>query len=120
MTYTLKILRSAIEAAIKRLKADKATGTDEIPGELLQQGGECIVNQYHRICNDIWRRESIPEEWSKSIILTLPKEGDITRCENHRINILINHGSKVLLEVIRNRMKPYAEAVFNNRGTDRV
>ena len=47
------ILRSEIVAAAKKLKAGKAPGIDEIPGELLKHGGDCIIDQLHHICNDI-------------------------------------------------------------------
>ena len=56
--------------------------------------------------------ECIPDEWTKSIILTMPKKGDITKCENYRTISLINHSSKVLLEIIRSRMKPYVETIL--------
>ena len=46
------ILRSEIVAAVKKLKAGKAPGIDEIPGEL-KHGGDCIIGQLHHICNDI-------------------------------------------------------------------
>ena len=59
-----------------------------------------------------WNKESIPEDWTKSIILTMPKKGDITKCENYRTISLINHGSKILLEILRKRMKPYAESIL--------
>ena len=76
------ILRSEIVAAVKKLKAGKAPGTDEIPGELLKHGGDCIIDQLHHICNDIWMKETIPDDWTKTIILTMSKKGDITKCEN--------------------------------------
>ena len=57
-------------------------------------------------------KETIPEDWTKSIILTMPKKGDITKCENYRTISLINHSSKILLELIRSRMKPYVEAIL--------
>ena len=47
------ILRFEIVAAVKKLKAGKAPGTDEIPGELLKHSGDCIIDQLHHICNDI-------------------------------------------------------------------
>ena len=106
------ILRSEIVAAVKMLKAGKAPGTDEIPGELLKHGGDCIMDQLHHICNDIWMKETIPDDWTKSIILTMPKKGDITKCENYGTISLINHSSKILLEIIRSRMKPYVEAIL--------
>ena len=106
------ILRSEIVAAVKKLKAGKAPGTDEIPGELLKHGGDCIIDQLHHICNDIWMKETIPDDWTKSIILTMPKKGDVTKCENYRTISLINHSSKILLEIIRSRMKLYVEAIL--------
>ena len=57
-------------------------------------------------------KETIPEDWTKSIILIMPKKGDITKCENYRTISLINHSSKILLELIRSRMKPYVEAIL--------
>ena len=55
---------------------------------------------------------TIPDNWTKSIILTMPKKGDITKCENYRTISLINHSSKILLEIIWCRMKPYVEAIL--------
>ena len=40
------------------------------------------------------------------------KKGDITKCENYRTICLINHSSKLLVEIIRSRMKPYVEAIL--------
>ena len=69
-------------------------------------------NKYFHICNDKWMKESIPDDWTKYIILTMPKKGDIIKCENYRTISLINHSSKILLEIIRSRMKPYVEAIL--------
>ena len=99
-SFILKIV-----AAVKKLKAGKAPGTDKIPGEFLKHDGDCIIDQLHHICNDIWMKETIPDDWAKSIILT-PTKGDITKCENYRTISLINHSSKILLEIIQSRMKP--------------
>ena len=56
--------------------------------------------------------EAIPDDWTKSIVLTMPKKGDITKCENCRTISQINHSGKVLLEIVRSRMKPYVEAIL--------
>ena len=42
----------------------------------------------------------------------MPKKGDITKCENYRTISLINHSSKILLEIIQSQMKPYVEAIL--------
>ena len=38
------ILHEEVEAAVKLLKKGKSAGVDNIPAELLQQGGEAMVN----------------------------------------------------------------------------
>ena len=48
------ILREEVEAAVKSLKKGKSAGVDNIPAELLQQGGEAMVNALLIICNKIW------------------------------------------------------------------
>ena len=87
-----------------------AAGSDEVPGELLEYGGETIAKLMQIICNNIWQNEKIPDEWKKSIIITIPKSEDSTECNNHRTISLINHASNVILEIIKNRMKKFIES----------
>ena len=49
------ILREEVEAAVKALKKGKSAGVDNIPGELVQAGGEAMVNVLTTICNKIWQ-----------------------------------------------------------------
>ena len=49
------IIHEEVEAAVKSLKKGKSAGVDNIPAELLQQGGEAMVNALLVICNKIWR-----------------------------------------------------------------
>ena len=32
----------------------------------------------------IWEKEELPEDWSKRLIVKLPKRGDLTECDNWR------------------------------------
>lgn len=98
-----------IEAAVKKLKPRKAPGLDGVCGELIQCGGEAALHSIHTICQRAWAQEEFPETWTKSVIITIPKKGDIQLCENHRTITLIPHASKILLEIIRRRLKPYIE-----------
>ena len=47
-----------------------------------------------------------------SLIITLPKKGNLQLCQNYRTIRLISHSSKVMLKVIMNRLKPQAENVI--------
>ena len=49
---------------------------------------------------------------SKSLIITIPKKGDLKKCENYRTISLICHASKILPRIIINRMNPQAEEIL--------
>ena len=53
-----------------------------------------------------------PEMWSTSLIITIPKKGDLKKCKNYRTISLICHASKILLRIIINRMNPHAEEIL--------
>lgn len=106
------ILRSEIEEAVKMLKKGKSPGVDNIPGELLQAGGEHMSTALLNICNKIWKNVKWPESWTKSLVITLPKKGDLKVCNNYRTLSLISHPSKVLLRVILNRLKHQAQEII--------
>ena len=51
----------------------------------------------------------IPDIWTKSLIILLPKKGDLKECANYRTISLICHASKILLKIINSRLKPHIE-----------
>ena len=50
--------------------------------------------------------------WTQSLVITLPKKGNLQLCKNYRTIRFINHPSKVMLRVILNRRKPQAEEII--------
>ena len=44
--------------------------------------------------------------------VTIPKKGNLQLCNNYRTISLISHGSKVMLKIILNRMRPLAENII--------
>ena len=64
------------------------------------------------ICNSIWRTGKWPTPWIQSLIITLPKKGNLQLCQSYRTISLISHSSKVMLKVILNRLKPQAEEII--------
>ena len=51
------ILREEVETAVKSLKKGlgKLAGVDNIPSELVQAGGEAMIDMLLIICNKIWQ-----------------------------------------------------------------
>ena len=101
-----------MEAAVKCLKGGKSPGDDNIPAELIENGGEVMISTLTIICNKIWETGEWPTPWTKSMIITIPKKGNLQICNNYRTISLISHPSKVMLKVLRNRLKPQAEEII--------
>lgn len=99
------ILYSEIEAAIQTLKKNKSPGSDGIMAEMLQAAYEKLARQIHNLCNKAWNEGTIPEDWGKSILVPIPKKGDLSNCSNYRTISLINHTGKIVLIVLLNRLK---------------
>ena len=106
------ILRREVEAAVQSLKKGKSAGVDNIPAELVQAAGKDIVTALTTICNKIWKTGKWPTPWTKSLVITLPKKGNLQQCQNYRTISLISHPSKVMLKIILNRLKPQAEKII--------
>jgi len=104
------ILREEVEEAIRRLKNGKAAGIDNIPGELIHNGGKPVIDVLHRLCEQIWRTNAWPKQWVQYVIIPLPKKGNLRKCENYRTISLVSHPSKVLLRVLLNRLQPQVES----------
>ena len=106
------ILREEVEIAVASLKKGKSAGVDNIPPELVQAGGETMIDVLTEICNRIWRTGEWPTPWTLSLFITLPKKGNLQLCQNYRTMSLISHLSKVMLKGILNRLKPQAEEII--------
>ena len=85
------ILREEAEIAVASLKKEKSAGVDNILAELVQAGGETMIDVLTEICNRIWRAGEWPTPWTQSLIITLPKKGNLQLCQNYRTISLISH-----------------------------
>ena len=103
---------AAVEAAVQSLKKRKSAGVDNIPAELVQAGGEDVIAALTTICNNIWQTGEWPTPWTQSLVIVLPKKGNLHQCQNYRTISLISHPSKVMLKIILNRLKPQTEKII--------
>ena len=66
-----------VEIAVASLKKGKSAGVDNTPAELVQAGGEIMIDVLTEIENRIWRTGEWPTPWTQSLIITLPKKGNL-------------------------------------------
>jgi hypothetical protein len=70
--------RLEVEIAIAKLKEYKSPGSDQIPAELIQPGGEMLLFAIHTLINSVWNKEELHDQWKESIIVPFHKKGDKT------------------------------------------
>lgn len=78
---------------------------DEIPIELIKEGGENVAKFFHKLIITICETKEWLEDWTISVFLPIPKKGDTLECTNNRTISLISQCSKVLLKMIAGRTK---------------
>ena len=97
------------------LKKGKSPGVDNIPGKLIQAGGQLMIIACIKSAKKnkkIWTNIKWPQNWTRSLIITLPKKGDLKLCNNYRTLSFICHQSKILLRIILNRLKQQAKEII--------
>lgn len=105
-----EVLMSEIHRAIKRLKDGKAAGADNLPAEALKAAGDTAAVAMKRIIDRIWNTGEWPEDWTTSELIALPKVAGTQDCAKHRTLSLISHASKILLEIIRQRLTGHIQS----------
>ena len=101
-----------IKRAIRRLKNGKSPGIDAISAEILKCSENDAVKQLHLLFNSIWKDHCVPEEWKKSLIVKVPKKGNLTECDNYRGISLLSVPSKILCRVLIDRVKSNVDEII--------
>ena len=109
------ILREEVEAAVKSLKKGKWAGVDNIPLELVLAGAEAMIDILLIICNKIWQTGEWPTPSTQSLIITLPKKGNMQLFQNDHTISLISYPSKVMLRIPLNRLEAQAEEIIKKK-----
>ena len=53
---------------------------DNILSELLKNGGEATTTFMTVICQKIWETKEWPKGWTQSLVIPLPKKGNLKQC----------------------------------------
>ena len=61
----------------------------------------------HSICQQIWKTLQWPQDWKRSVFISIPKKGNIKECSNYHTIALISHASKVMLKIVQARFQQY-------------
>ena len=67
------ILECEVKWALESKAMNKANGGDRIPAELFQILQDDAVKVLHSICQHIWKTQQWPQDWKKSVFISIPK-----------------------------------------------
>ena len=94
------MLEYEVKWALEIITMNKASGGDGIPVELFQILKDDAVKMLHSICQQIWKTQHWPQDWTRSVFIPISKKGNAKQCSNYRTIALISHASKVMLKII--------------------
>ena len=86
---------------------NKARGGDGIPVELFQILKDDAVKVLHSLCQQIWKTQQWPQDWKRSVYISIPKKSNAKECSNYHTIALISHASKVMLKILQARLQQY-------------
>ena len=81
---------------------NKASGDDGIPVELFQILKDDAVKVLQ-----IWKTQQWPQDWKRSVFISIPKKGSAKECSNYHTIALISHAGRVMLKILQARLQQY-------------
>ena len=61
----------------------------------------------HSICQTFLKNQLWPQDWKRSVFISIPKKGNVKQCPKYCIIALISHTSKVMHTILQGRLQQY-------------
>ena len=82
-----------VKWALESITMNKASGGDGIPVELFQILKDDAVKVLHSICQQTWKTLQWPQDWDRSVFISVPKKGNAKECSNYYTIAPISYAS---------------------------
>ena len=66
-----------------------------------------VVKVLHSICQQIWKTQQWPQDWKRSVFISIPKKGNAKEFTNYCTIALISHVNKVMFKIFQARLQQY-------------
>ena len=90
------ILECEVKWALGSITVNKASEGNGIIVELFQILKDVAVKVLHSICQQISKIQQWPQDWKRSVFISIPKKSNAKECSKYHTTILISHISKIL------------------------
>ena len=101
------ILECEVNWVLRSIITNKASGGDRLPVELFQILKDDAGKVLHSICQQIWKTQQWPQDWKRSVFISIPTRGNAKECSNYHTIALISHTTKVVLKMLQARLQQY-------------
>ena len=95
------ILQGEVEKAIKEMRNRKATGDDDVHGDVLKLLGESGLKILTKLINTIYETKEWPKDFTEDTRNAQKKKVQATKCSDHRTISLISHTAKIIAKILR-------------------
>ena len=107
MSLNLTCTSGSSQFTYQSIATNKASGGDIISAELFQILKDDAVKALQSICQQIWKTQSWPQDWKRSVFILMAKKGNAKECSNYCTIALISHTNKVMLKILQARPQQY-------------
>ena len=96
-----------VKWALGSITKNKASEGDGTPVELSQILKDDAVKVLQSTRQQIWKIQQWPQDWKRSVFISIPKKGNAKECSNYCTIVLISHASKIMLKILQARLQLY-------------
>ena len=93
-----------LSGPLESITMNKGSGGDGIPAELYQILKDDVVKVFTQCITKV---QQWPQDWKRSVFVTIPKKSNAKECLNYCTIALISHTSKVMLKILQARLQQY-------------
>ena len=90
----------------------KATGDDDVPGDMIKLLGEGGLKILTKLSNTIYNTGKWPQDFTEVTMFALKKKTKATNCSDYCTMSLIAHTAKIIAKILRRRIEKKIEDVL--------
>jgi hypothetical protein len=91
------------------MRDKKATGLDDVPGDVLKLLGENGLKLMTQLINSIYVTGEWPRDFTDVTMIALKKKPKATKCSDHRTISIIAHTAKIVARIPGRRIERKTE-----------
>ena len=76
------ILEYEVKWPLGSITINKASGGDGTPAELFKILNDNAIKVLHAVCQQIWETQQWPQDWERSVFISMPKKGSAKESSN--------------------------------------